>query len=228
MGLGYESYGQVVAISPHLDDAVLSAGAFLAMTRDPLVITVFAGYPPPGTGLTAWDADCGFAAGADVVGERRAEDQRAVGKIGGSARWLDFPDEQYRDAPAEVSDIAAELLRQLEAADPQTVAFPLGLAHPDHRQTFEACALLIDSRPDLARSWLVWADVPYRARHRDLVTARLEALRGRGFRLDPLVVESGATKVAALGEYPTQLKGLGDSIADAALPEQLFVLTSGA
>ena len=49
-----------VVLSPHLDDAVLSVGRFLAASPGTVVITVFAGIPG-GLGLTRYDRSCGFA-----------------------------------------------------------------------------------------------------------------------------------------------------------------------
>jgi LmbE family N-acetylglucosaminyl deacetylase len=222
------SLGRVVAISPHLDDAVLSAGALLAMTKDPTVVTVFAGHPPAADFATEWDTECGFVAGDDVVGSRRLEDRLALAHVGATARWLDFLDEQYCQRPADTADIEAELQRVVRGLAPDSIAFPLGIDHPDHLQTFEACLALLEARPALQGSWLVWADVPYRARHPALVSARLDALRAAGFYLEPFQVEPSRSKRAAVNEYPTQLRGLGASTTDASLPEELFVLTTGA
>jgi LmbE family N-acetylglucosaminyl deacetylase len=216
--------GSVVAISPHLDDAVLSAGAFLASTKSPTVVTVFAGIPPRGLPLSQWDELSGFVDGDDVVGLRRLEDTRAVGRLGGTARWLDFLDGQYRNEAVDVNEVGAGLLRELEGVRFDTIAFPLGIAHPDHQDTFQACVMLLHAHPELARRWLVWSDIPYRARHPDLVADRLEELRGRGYEPREFVVDAGAAKPAAVLEYPTQVKALGDSLVDALVPEQLFVL----
>src|SRR5436853_287558 len=51
----------MVAISPHLDDAVLSCGQLLAARPGSVVITVFAGMPRDGSQQTDWDRRCGFA-----------------------------------------------------------------------------------------------------------------------------------------------------------------------
>jgi len=47
--------GRVLAVSPHLDDAVLSTGRLLAACAGAVVVTVLAGFPEPGLALTDWD-----------------------------------------------------------------------------------------------------------------------------------------------------------------------------
>jgi hypothetical protein len=51
----------MLVVSPHLDDAVLSCGRWLAAHPGTLVVTVFAGVPSNGNRLTDWDARCGFS-----------------------------------------------------------------------------------------------------------------------------------------------------------------------
>jgi LmbE family N-acetylglucosaminyl deacetylase len=216
--------GRVVAISPHLDDAVLSAGALLALTTDPQVVTVFAGYPTPAT-LTEWDESCGFTDGVDVVAARRAEDHRALQQLGGTAHWLDFLDSQYSETRPSAADIAVELVTRLKALDYDTIAFPLGIAHSDHERTHEACALLLHEQTELAAHWIAWVDVPYRVRHPELVVRRLEDLRGQGYQLERLVATPDPRKAAAMGEYLTQIRGLGASVDDAQQPEEFYVVT---
>ena len=90
----------ILAISPHLDDAVFSCGELLASAPGAKVVTVFAGGPPAGASMTSWDADCGFRADDDVIAARRGEDARALEMLGASPVWLPFWDDQYARAPA--------------------------------------------------------------------------------------------------------------------------------
>jgi LmbE family N-acetylglucosaminyl deacetylase len=226
----------LVVVSPHLDDAVLSCAGLIAGAPATTVLTVFAGFPPvrdattpaeflPGT--TAWDQASGFAGGDDVVGLRRAEDRAALAQLGAVPHWLDFLDSQYVVEPGESAgpaDIAAGIRAAIKDLQPSTIAFPLGLSHTDHERTHEACFLLLDESPELARNWVAFVDVPYRALHRAQADVRLARLRDLGYDLEPLGFDLGERKAAALDEYPTQLKALAPSIANAALPEECFVL----
>jgi LmbE family N-acetylglucosaminyl deacetylase len=226
----------VTVVSPHLDDAVLSCAGLIAAAPDATVLTVFAGFPPvrdatttpeflPGT--TVWDQSSGFAEGDDVVGLRRAEDRAALAQLGATPRWLDFLDSQYVVEPGESatpSEIAAAIRAVIEELRPATIAFPLGLEHTDHKRTHEACFLLLKESPELAENWVAFVDVPYRALYRAQADVRLARLRELGYGLEPLSFDLGAQKVAALSEYPSQLKALAQSMANAELPEECYVL----
>jgi LmbE family N-acetylglucosaminyl deacetylase len=226
----------VTVVSPHLDDAVLSCAGLIAAAPATTVITVFAGFPPardagapaeflPGT--TAWDQASGFAAGDDVVGRRRAEDRAALALLGAAPLWLDFLDSQYVVEAAEAAEpaqLAAGIRTAFQSLWPATIAFPLGLSHTDHERTHEACVQLLVESPELAKNWVAFIDVPYRALHRAQADRRLAHLRELGYDLEPLGFDLGERKAAALGEYPSQLKALAPSMSDAALPEECYLL----
>jgi hypothetical protein len=57
----------VLAVSAHLDDAVLSAGQFIAGRPDCVIATVLAGTPSTKAVLTAYDAKTGFNSAAEAV-----------------------------------------------------------------------------------------------------------------------------------------------------------------
>ncbi|HZV27107.1 MAG TPA: PIG-L family deacetylase [Acidothermaceae bacterium] len=226
----------VTVVSPHLDDAVLSCAGLIAGAPTTTVLTVFAGRPPARDtatppefvpGSTFWDQASGFVAGDDVVGLRRAEDRAALAQLGALPRWLDFLDSQYVVEPGESAgprDIAAAVRAAIGELRPATIAFPLGLEHTDHERTHEACFLLLNESPELATNWIAFIDVPYRARYRAQADLRIARLRELGYELEPLSFDPGERKIAALDEYPSQLKALAESTANAALPEECFLL----
>jgi LmbE family N-acetylglucosaminyl deacetylase len=221
--------GPLVVVSPHLDDAVLSCSGLIASVPGTTVITVFAGFPPgyPGVlqnGITAWDEASGFRVGDDVVAIRRDEDRAALGHLGGVPLWLDFVDSQYTTEPATPAMIASGIAFGLAGLRVQTIAFPLGLSHTDHERTHEACAQLLEESPGLAANWVAFIDVPYRARHRAQAMQRLEHLGDLGYDAEPLSLDGGERKSAALAEYPSQLKALAADMGDAALPEECYLL----
>jgi len=120
--------------------------------------------------------------------------------------------------------IAAGIASALAGVGVETIAFPLGLSHTDHERTHNACAWLLEEFPALAANWVAFTDVPYRARYRAEADSRLESLRELGFDLEPLTFDLGDRKVAALAQYPSQLKALAPDMGDAALPEECFLL----
>ena len=217
--------GRVLAVSPHMDDAALSAGNFLCRCDSPVIVTVFAGIPDRYAELTEWDASCGFANGDDVVMMRRDEDRTAAQHLGGVARWLDFVDSQYRSRTPAAAEIASRIADTATEVGADTIALPLGIQHEDHELTHAACALLLRDRRELVRSWVAWVDVPYRLRFPEQVVDRLESLRQQGFQLAPSEFPMTEAKRAALAAYPSQAKGLGAAaMENATQPEQLFLI----
>ena len=86
----------IVVLSPHLDVAVLSMGGLIsreiATGRRVEVVSCFTSGPPLDT----------IAPERRVFGDysmRRAEDERALGKLGASHRWLDLHERIWRDPP---------------------------------------------------------------------------------------------------------------------------------
>lgn len=91
----------VVAVSPHLDDAVMSVGATLhALARagnEVIVATVFAGDPPPEISDVArrFHVDCGLPDDRAMV-LRRQEDRRALTALSCRPIHLVLRDAIYR------------------------------------------------------------------------------------------------------------------------------------
>jgi LmbE family N-acetylglucosaminyl deacetylase len=101
----------LVCLSPHFDDAALSAGGWLhqraAAGARTLVITVCAAPPPPGAlspFAAAHHRRWGAAAGeegieaARMTRHRRLEDEAALAALSVEGAWLDVPDAIYRRA----------------------------------------------------------------------------------------------------------------------------------
>ncbi|EMD26467.1 PIG-L deacetylase family protein [Amycolatopsis azurea] len=96
---------RILAISPHLNDAVLSVGACLAQAArdgaEVLVHTVFAGSAPPPYSAAAerMHAIWGLSPEEDATLLRREEDVAAIGHLGLSYRHGRFLDSIYRKRP---------------------------------------------------------------------------------------------------------------------------------
>lgn len=160
---------RVVAVSPHLDDALFSAGATLAtLAADGAhveVVTVFTATMPRPRGFAlACQTEKGIPAQVDYMALRRREDVRACEAIGAFAVHLGLPEAPHRgydsaaalfagaredDAIAET--VAAALDPLLHDADLVLTCQGVG-AHVDHLQVLRA----LGGRPD-AR----WRDLPY-------------------------------------------------------------------
>jgi LmbE family N-acetylglucosaminyl deacetylase len=197
----------LLVVSPHLDDAVFSCGRLLARRPRSIVATLFAGRPAVPAAQSEWDAACGFSAGEDVVGARRAEDAAALALLRATPVWLDFLDAQYGGTePPE--KLAPALLALLERLRPAALLAPVGLFHSDHRRAREASLAVWRSAGRRVEAYL-YADVPY-ARLPGVLARELGALRARGLRLEPVALAGGGAvrKRLACACYRSQLRAL--------------------
>ena len=165
---------RLLAISPHLDDAVFSAGGTLAQRARQgwrvIVATCFTGNVarPAGFAL-ACQLDKGLGPDVDYMALRRAEDIAACAAIGAEPLHLPFleaPHRGYASAAALFGDVHAgeaviepliATLRELVATEQPDVVFgPLAVGgHVDHRivrTAVEALGL---------RQLMLWEDWPY-------------------------------------------------------------------
>ena len=150
--------GPVVVLSPHLDDAVLSAWSVL--TSPPAggvaVVVAFAGVPPEGT-TGRFDPIFGVTDSADLVRRRRAEDRAALASVGIDPTHLDHLDDQYRTGAVDLDELAGSI----ERAAPRAAALvaPAGIGrHPDHVAVRDV-AIAVAARAGV-ELWL-YADQPY-------------------------------------------------------------------
>jgi LmbE family N-acetylglucosaminyl deacetylase len=150
--------GRVVALSPHLDDAVLSVGAALwGAARSGArvtVVTAFAGDPASTLSAGPWDARCGFENAGEAARARRGEDRSACARIGAEPVWLPFQDEQYTGGGDE--DEVWEALAPLLAEADVVLAPGFPLDHHDHRRLTELVRARL-SGPALG----LYAEQPY-------------------------------------------------------------------
>ena len=122
----------IVAVSPHLDDAALSASVKLHGVNA-TVLTVFAGMPPPGLTVSLWDRVTGASSSAERLAERLAEDAAVMSLLSAHGSYLDEREEQYRQAepPPDVGRLAGRIAEHLAGADDVWLPAAIG-RHPDH------------------------------------------------------------------------------------------------
>jgi LmbE family N-acetylglucosaminyl deacetylase len=172
----------VLAVSPHLDDAVLSYGGRLAALarqgHDVQVFTMFAGTPRPPYSPAAlayhqqWELD------GDPVAPRREEDRRALAVLGATPRHGGQLDAIYRraehggwliqdgeptghtgDEPALVGDLTATIRALLREGRPDRVLTCAAVGHHvDHRRARDAT---LAAAGDTGVPVVVWDDFPY-------------------------------------------------------------------
>lgn len=165
----------LLAVSPHLDDAVFSAGGFLwTVARASwrvVIATVFTGNADRPSGFAlACQLNKGLPADVDYMALRRAEDVEACGLLGAEYRHLpllEAPHRGYDNAPAlfgsrlradnvlgPASQAIADLIRELR---PDCILGPLAIGnHVDHHLVRE----VLTSANACNRLWS-WEDWPY-------------------------------------------------------------------
>lgn len=174
----------VIVVSPHLDDAVLSCGAMLATRpQTKTVVTVCAGAPR--SGVTDYDIRSGFTSSGEAVAHRRNEDTAACLRLEADAVHLDFLDSQYGET-LDVDMVEAALRDAItERLGAETVVcVPLGIGHPDHVAVAEAALKAV---LDLPVTLLVYEELPYRVERPELAVDTARNLGGwlRPMRQDP-------------------------------------------
>lgn len=126
--------GDVVVVSPHLDDAVFSLGAAISRAvrsgASVGVLTVFAGDPDSAAPASWWDRKAGFETEGEAARARRAEDREACSVVGASPTWLRFSDAAYEREPDEEALWSAVLNAVDRASLILLPGFPL--RHVDH------------------------------------------------------------------------------------------------
>ena len=167
-----------IYFSPHLDDAVLSAGGLIydqAQAGHLVEIWTFMCGYPEGTELTDFAQHLhtlwGTTSAEETIRVRRAEDQKAAATVGAKAVHFDFLDCIYRrgrngeflykdaiigpnpgeaDLPAQ---IAQTMVAWLKPDDFVIAQLAIG-GHVDH--------IIVRSAVELLKRWTTWiADVPY-------------------------------------------------------------------
>ncbi len=173
-----------IYFSPHLDDAILSAGGLIydqAQAGHSVEIWTFMCGFPEGTELTDFakslHADWGTNSAEETIRIRRAEDQRAAAMVGAKVVHFDFLDCIYRrgkngeslypesfigsnaaeaDLPAQV---AQTMIAWLKPDDFVIAQLAIG-GHADH--------LVVRNAAELLHRSIEWiADIPYLLNHPD-------------------------------------------------------------
>jgi LmbE family N-acetylglucosaminyl deacetylase len=220
-----------IYLSPHLDDAVLSAGGLIyeqAQSGVPVEIwTLMCGYAPlPEVSPFAQlqHQQWGFETAEEAIRSRREEDRKAAAVVGASVVHFDFLDCIYRRAangdwlyssvfvppfpddaglPQQIADtVSARLLPD----DVLVAQLSVG-SHVDHVIVRQAAELL-------GRPLLYDIDIPYLFYHADEFAPKSERMKEKTH----FITETGLKAwLEAILEYKSQLAWFGEAMSD---PEQ--------
>lgn len=217
-----------IYLSPHLDDAVLSAGGLIFEQTEsgiPVEIwTCMSGYPPdlPAHAYSSFaqslHAQWGFSSAVEGIRLRRAEDRKAAALVGAGVVHFDFLDCIYRrgesgdwlyydiiDPPREEdaeipSEIARAVSARLTREDVLVCQLSVG-SHVDHVLVRQAAELL-------GRPVLYDVDIPYLFR----TPEELEPKAAGMLESVHPVTEAGLKSwQEAILEYKSQIVVLGES-----------------
>ena len=214
-----------IYISPHLDDAVLSAGGLIyEQTRagmDVEIWTLMCGFPPSddlSPFAQVLHYQWGMSSAADVVTARRAEDVKAANIVGAKTIYFDFLDCIYRrgkngdwlysgifipphedegDLPAR---IAVSISARLKPTDQLVCQLGLG-SHVDHILVRRAVDLL-------ERPVLYDADIPYLLNAPQDLAAHTAGMKTNTRRITEAGIRSWQDAVAV---YASQISSLFES-----------------
>ncbi len=198
---------KVLLFSPHFDDAVLSAGQFLAGRPNADVCTVFAGYPKSTTVVTDYDRKCGFDTSFNAMIARLDEDDTALAMLQAEQLILPFLDHQYGEKNKR-DDIVEQVIDQINNhEDYEFIVGPLGIGHTDHRMVSD---ILLDLKYSdrFKQPLYLWEDLPLRVVEPMQVPSRLDDIEMKyGFVMVNDFLGDGpiADKMRALWCYKSQL-----------------------
>ncbi|MFD2420204.1 PIG-L deacetylase family protein [Amycolatopsis pigmentata] len=223
---------RLLAISPHLDDAVLSVGAGVAKAaRDGVkvtVYTVFAGTAsPPYSPLAEQMHEVwGLAPDDDAPLHRRKEDAAALGHLGADYRHGRFLDSIYRKSPDGrwltdrvtgpkqddqrtgidpdlVAEIKEDIKSAIEECDPTLVVTCAAVGGNRDHVTARNAALF--AARDKNVPIRLWEDLPYALFRKGSAVELPEGFGLGSPKFHPVGTEVRTRKFQAVAEYPSQL-----------------------
>lgn len=160
MAVRSDPAGPTVILSPHLDDAVLSAFTMLDGPGEVLVVNVCDGVPPLGR-ASDWVRLCGGSDDAEQMRLRHSEDRAALATAGRTAIGLGLLETDERPPEATAEAIAERLSSAVPAA--AGLVAPVGMgSHLDHLATRDAALTIAAAAGALGLE--LYADIPYALR----------------------------------------------------------------
>ena len=215
----------LVAVSPHLDDAALSASVALS-AGGATIATVFTAFPPDGWPVSWWDRLTGATSSIERQRERLAEDAAVMRLLSATAVHLGAPDAQYREGDPDLRAVTDRLTELLRGASEVWLPSAIG-GHRDHAFARDAglraaiaaghrdVTLYADFPYVIAYGWPEWVSGMPADTNLDAAFWLVEQLAGNGLDagcLTPVVTKLGSAqrelKTAVIDAYQTQAGAL--------------------
>jgi len=224
---------RTVAVSPHLDDAALSASASIGAATA-TVVTVFAALPAFDIPASWWDRLTNATSSRERQQQRLAEDQAAMQLLSARGVYLDQPEALYRNGDPDLDGIAGQLTGLFQTADAVWLPSAIG-GHRDHVFARDAgmraaaaaghaeVVLYADFPYVISYGWPAWVTRQPADPYLDAAFWLADQLEAAG--LDPasltatvttLSPQQRAAKADIIAAYCTQATALGLAAADLA------------
>ncbi|MBL8101140.1 MAG: PIG-L family deacetylase [Anaerolineales bacterium] len=215
-----------IYISPHLDDAVLSAGGLIHKQvrsgQQVEIWNILGGFPPteelsPFAQLLHFQ--WGISSTDELIRARRAEDEKACRRVGAKPIYFDYLDCIYRrgkngdwlysyifvpphedetDFPAQVAD---SISARLQPTDQLVCQLGLG-SHVDHVLVRRAVELL-------QRPILYYIDIPYLFKTPEELGPQTAGMKANAYEVSEAGLKSWQEAIA---EYESQISSLFDDV----------------
>jgi LmbE family N-acetylglucosaminyl deacetylase len=215
-----------IYLSPHLDDAALSAGGFIYdQTQSGIPVEIWSfmcGFPPADGELSMWAQvthfTWGFSSAEEAISSRREEDKRAADILGAKTVHFGFLDCIYRrgrdgswlyddiyvDSHEEDADLPARIAQTISSRifpdDVLVCQLSVG-SHVDHVIVRRAAELL-------GRPLLYDIDIPYLFYKPEEVAPKSAGMKEKVHAVTEAGLKSWQEAVLA---YKSQISGLGDA-----------------
>ncbi len=160
----------IIILSPHLDDAVLSLGGFMATRKHQLLIATFFTHRPAKIVHTYWDRISGFSNSDKAMFSRIKENRKALAYFNAIIKNYDYPDFQYRKENQD-EKMKNEIIksiqflintykkRELFLYGPGI--FGLKITHPDHKIVHDAFIDIYKINKNTNIHFFIYEDFPY-------------------------------------------------------------------
>jgi LmbE family N-acetylglucosaminyl deacetylase len=221
----------IVAVSPHLDDAALSASAALGV-GGATIVTVFTALPAPDRPASWWDRLTGATSSLERQRERLAEDAEAMRLLSARAVHLDEAEALYRDGDPDLGKAVERLTEAFARASEVWLPSAIG-GHRDHAIARDAglraaaaaghveVTLYADFPYVITYGWPSWVSGRPVGAYLDAAFWLTDQITSSGLKpelLTPVVTrlspEQRATKIAVIAAYRSQAAALALSPRD--------------
>ncbi len=222
----------ILILSPHYDDAVLSLGGLMAQAKSSVVVaTFFSGEPDVATS-TSWDQKSGFTNSHDAMIARSAENEKALGLYKATIKNYGYLDNQYRIASSSTLELEQEIASDIQALIASYGDKPLSvygpaifidpITHADHAIVHQVYLDVAKNFPNPNVTFYIYEDYPYvdLFNKASVITLQRHLENELGSSLDPVTISLTRTQVnlkeKALSQYSSQAKAFDKNHVDIA------------